>query len=114
VLVKVILATTGRKTGKPREATLYAFEDGESLVIVGSRGGASKDPAWAANLRTEPRATVRRGKTDQKVRAREVAGDADERERLWRLVSEAFPLYETYQRRTTRTIPLFVLEPVAD
>jgi deazaflavin-dependent oxidoreductase (nitroreductase family) len=112
--VKVILTTTGRKTGKSREVSLYAFEDGDRLVIVGSRGGAAKDPAWAANLRAEPRATVRRGKTDQKVRAREVDGAADERERLWQLVSEAFPLYETYQRRTKRTIPLFVLEPVAD
>jgi F420H(2)-dependent quinone reductase len=112
--VKVTLTTTGRKTGKPREATLYAFEDGDRLVIVGSLGGAAKDPAWAVNLRAEPRATVRRGKTDQEVRAREVDGAADERERLWRLVSAAFPLYDTYQRRTTRTIPLFVLEPVAD
>jgi F420H(2)-dependent quinone reductase len=46
------------------------------------------------------------------VRAREPAGK--ERERLWQLVTEAFPLYGTYQRRTSRTLPLFVLEPAAD
>jgi deazaflavin-dependent oxidoreductase (nitroreductase family) len=112
--MKVTLTTTGRKTGTSREVSLYAFEDEDRLIIVGSRGGAAKDPAWAANLRAEPRATVRRGKTVQNVRAREVDGAADERDRLWRLVSEAFPLYETYQRRTTRTIPLFVLEPVTE
>ena len=104
----VRLVTTGRQTGKAREATLYAFEDGERLVIVGSRGGAAKDPAWAVNLRAESRATIRRGSTEQAMRAREATGS--ERERLWDLVCEAFPLYANYQRRTTRTIPLFVLE----
>jgi hypothetical protein len=48
------------------------------------------------------------------VGAREVAGDGPERERLWRLVCEGFPLYETYQRRTTRLLPLFVLETAGD
>ena len=110
--MKVTLTTTGRKSGRPRGVQLYAFEDGERLVIVGSRGGAAKDPAWAANLRVEPAATVKRGKNVQAVRAREV--DGQERELLWKLVTGAFPLYETYRRRTTRTIPLFVLEPVAE
>ena len=64
------------------------------------------------NLRAEPRATVRRGRQALKVRASEVKGQK-QRDRLWQLVTEAFPLYKTYQRRTTRTIPLFVLEPVA-
>jgi F420H(2)-dependent quinone reductase len=107
----VRLATTGRQTGKAREATLYAFEDGDRLVIIGSRGGAARDPAWAVNLRADPRASIRRGWTVRAVRAREVAGG--ERERLWALVCDAFPLYATYQRRTKRSIPLFVLEPVA-
>jgi deazaflavin-dependent oxidoreductase (nitroreductase family) len=91
---------------------LYAFEDGNRLVIVGSRGGAAKNPAWVANLRAEPAATVQRGKNVQAVRARDVEGT--ERERLWKVVAAAFPLYESYRRRTTRTIPLFLLEPVED
>jgi deazaflavin-dependent oxidoreductase (nitroreductase family) len=102
------LTTTGRRTGRPREVTLYAFPDDDRLVIVGSRGGSARDPAWAANLRADPSATVRTGTESWPVRAREVSGE--ERERLWDLVRAAFPLYTTYQRRTKRTIPLFTLE----
>jgi deazaflavin-dependent oxidoreductase (nitroreductase family) len=75
--------------------------------------GAPKNPKWVGNLRANPRATLRRGKTAQPVRAKEVR-DGAERDRLWRLVSGAFPLYETYQKRTKRQFPLFVLESVAD
>lgn len=103
------LTTTGGKTGKPRSVPLFAFDDGERLVIVGSRGGSAKDPAWAGNLRADPRAIVTKGDEEWAVRAYEVGGE--ERERLWLLVSSEFPLYESYRRRTTRTIPLFVLEP---
>ena len=105
----IALTATGRRSGKPREVELYAFPDDERLVIVGSRGGSARDPVWADNLRAEPRATVRRGGVLTAVRAREVEG-REERDRLWRLVCEAFPLYATYQRKTKRTIPLFVLE----
>jgi deazaflavin-dependent oxidoreductase (nitroreductase family) len=60
------------------------------------------------NLRAEPHATVEVGGRERPVVGREAAGE--ERDRLWSLVTEAFPLYETYQRRTKRLIPLFVLE----
>jgi deazaflavin-dependent oxidoreductase (nitroreductase family) len=107
--MNVTLTTTGRKTGQPRAVKLYAWEDGDRLVIVGSRGGSAKNPAWVHNLRAEPRASLQRGKQSGEVRAREVEGE--ERDRLWELVGSAFPMYMSYQRRTTRTIPLFVLEP---
>jgi deazaflavin-dependent oxidoreductase (nitroreductase family) len=107
--LQIKLIATGRRSGRPREVTLYAFPDGDRLVIVGSWGGKAHDPAWADNLRDEPRATVRAGKELRSVAAEEVTGG--ERDRLWELVCEAFPLYRTYQRRTSRTIPLFVLEP---
>ena len=103
------LTTTGRKSGSPREVTLYAYQDGDRLVVVGSRGGSAKDPAWAGNLRAEPRATVKQGRDTRDVRAHEV--DDDERDRLWALVTKDFPLYEAYQRKTERVIPLFILEP---
>jgi F420H(2)-dependent quinone reductase len=106
----VKLTTTGRRTGKPREVPLYAFEDGDRLVIVGSRGGASKDPDWVGNLRAEPRARIRNGRDEHEMRAVEVVGP--ERDRLWMLVTEAFPLYATYQRKTERVIRLFVLEKI--
>ena len=105
------LTTTGRKTGKPRSVPLYAWEDGEDLVIVGSWAGRPNDPAWVDNLRAEPTASIRVGREDRAVRAREVQVPSPERDRLWTLVTEAFRYYATYQRKTTRVIPLFVLEP---
>ena len=78
--------------------------------IVGSLGGSPEDPDWAHNLRADPRATVKKGREVLDVRASEV--DAAERDRLWKLVVEAFPMYATYQRKTERVIPLFVLETV--
>lgn len=91
--------------------TLYAFADGDDLVIVGSRGGARTDPAWVANLRADGHATLRRGKDAGAglVIAREATGA--ERVRLWDLVTAAFPMYRAFQRRTERTIPLFTLTP---
>jgi deazaflavin-dependent oxidoreductase (nitroreductase family) len=105
------LTTTGRKSGKRRSVTLYAFDDGPNLVIVGSWAGRPKDPAWVGNLRAEPDASIRVGRETREVRAREVKVPSAERDRLWTLVTEAFRYYETYQRKTTRVIPLFVLEP---
>ncbi len=104
------LTTTGRRSGKPRTVPLYAWEDADRLVVVGSQGGSAHDPHWARNLRAHPRATVKKGRNVLDVRASEVA--AAERDRLWQLVVEAFPLYATYQRKTERVIPLFVLETV--
>ena len=105
----ITLTTTGAKSGKHRSAELYAFEDGDRLVIVGSRGGAARNPQWVHNLRAHPEVSVKRGRTVVEMRAAEVT-DAD-RNRLWDLVVGAFPLYASYQNRTRRTIPLFTLTP---
>jgi deazaflavin-dependent oxidoreductase (nitroreductase family) len=107
--MQVKLTTVGRKSSQPRVVTLNAFKDGDRLVVVGSWAGASKDPAWALNLRAQPHVIVGQGTASRDVIAREVEGG--DRDRLWRLVSTEFPLYETYQKRTKRVIPLFVLEP---
>ena len=108
--MKVNLTTTGRRSGEPRTVPLYAWDDGDRLVIVGSLGGSATDPDWVRNLRADPRAIVKKGREVLEVLASEV--DGPERERLWRLVVSAFPLYATYQRKTERVIPLFVLETV--
>jgi deazaflavin-dependent oxidoreductase (nitroreductase family) len=105
---QIRLVTRGRLSGKPRQATLYAWPDGEDLVIVGSAGGRARHPAWVHNLRAMPEAEIQDGKARRRVHAREPEGA--ERERLWQMVTAAFPLYGTYQRRTSRTLPLFVLE----
>ena len=105
----ITLTTTGRRSRKPRPVTLYGFEDGARVVVVGSWGGAATDPSWVRNLRANPLAKLRRGREVCEVAAHEAGGA--ERDRLWELVTAAFPLYATYQRRTSRLIPLFVLEP---
>jgi deazaflavin-dependent oxidoreductase (nitroreductase family) len=108
--MKITLTTSGRRTGLERAVPLYAWEDGDRLVVVGSRGGAASDPDWARNLRASPRAAVKQGREVREFRASEV--DGPERDRLWAVVTAAFPLYASYQRKATRRIPLFVLEPI--
>ncbi len=107
--MQIVLTTTGARSGQQRPATLYAWEDGDALVIVGSQGGAARHPGWVHNLRADPRATVTHGRQPSAVTAREVT-DEPERTRLWDMVVERFPLYATYQERTSRLIPLFALE----
>jgi deazaflavin-dependent oxidoreductase (nitroreductase family) len=108
--VQIKLTTTGRRTRQPRTVSLYGWPWHDAIVVVGSRGGARADPAWAGNLRADPMAVVQLGNEATRVRAREV-GSA-ERDEIWPFVVEQFPLYGSYQRRTARTIPLFVHEPV--
>lgn len=113
--IQVKLTTTGARTGEPRLVTLYAWKDGEdgaNLVLVGSSGGAARHPAWVHNLRAHPRATIKVEVLVWQADAAEVT-DPAERERLWAMVVERFPQYATYQGRTSREIPLFVLTPVA-
>jgi deazaflavin-dependent oxidoreductase (nitroreductase family) len=107
--LQITLTTTGRNSGKPHVVTLYAFPDADRLVVVGSYGGRPHDPDWVSNLRVTPRASVRRRGEEIPYRVEEVEGP--ERERLWKLVTDAFPFYETYQSRTERVIPLFLLTP---
>jgi len=108
--MQISLTTTGRTTGKPHQVTIYAWPDGDRIVVVGSYAGSREDPDWAVNLRETPIATVRRRGEEIEHRVEEVEGT--ERVRLWKLVTDAFPQYETYQGRTERVIPLFVLEPL--
>lgn len=108
----VILVTTGRRTGRAREIPLYAFEDGERVVVIGSNAGGEREPVWVGNLRAHPRAQVRVGRDLRAVRAREAEGD--ERARLWRLAVDGYPGYALYQHRTQRPIPVVVLEPTAE
>jgi F420H(2)-dependent quinone reductase len=108
--MQVRITTTGARSGRRRTITLYAWPDGDRLVLVGSSGGSARHPAWVHNLRAHPRVEVTRGAPSTEMVAREVT-DPPERDRLWRLVTEAFPLYAAYQQKTERLIPLFILEP---
>ena len=107
----IIVTHTGNKTGSIRKTPLMRVKDGDSYVLVASKGGAPKNPEWVYNLRTDPDVELRDATEVQAMRVREVE-DADERARVWALAVEAFPPYEDYRNKTTRMIPVFIAEPV--
>jgi F420H(2)-dependent quinone reductase len=106
----VIVTNIGNKTGAIRKTPLMRVKNGNSYVLVGSQGGAPKDPVWVYNLRANPDVELRDETVVQPMRVREVK-DEDERARLWKLAVAAYPPYAAYQERTTRRIPVFVAEP---
>lgn len=106
----VIVTHKGNKTGEIRKTPLMRVKDGNNYVLVGSQGGAPKDPAWVRNLRANPIIELRDTTTVRSMRVREVK-DAAEKERLWKLAAAAYPPYDEYQTRTDRQIPVFVAEP---
>ena len=107
----VIVTNVGNKTGATRKTPLMRVKDGSNYVLVGSVGGAPKNPVWVYNLRANPEVEIRDGQDVTPMRVREVA-DPAERSRLWAIAVQAYPPYEEYQQRTTRKIPVFVAEPV--
>jgi len=106
----LLLTTSGRRSGQPRTRALTYLPDGERAVVVASFLGEPRHPDWWLNLRSDPLATIQRGATVTRVRAREAEGE--ERDRLWRAVVARTPDYAEYAARTTRHIPVVVLEPV--
>lgn len=106
----IIVTNKGNKTGNIRKTPLMQVKDGPSYVLVGSMGGAPKNPVWVYNLRENPEVEIRDRDQVQQMRVREVTDDS-ERARLWSLSVAAFPPYEDYQKRTARKIPVFIAEP---
>ncbi|MFN0146736.1 MAG: nitroreductase family deazaflavin-dependent oxidoreductase [Dehalococcoidia bacterium] len=106
----IIVTNTGNKSGAIRKTPLMRVKDGSNYVLVGSMGGAPKNPVWVYNLRANPDVEVRDEAAVQAMRVREVE-DETERARLWALSVAAFPPYAEYQGRTSRKIPVFVAEP---
>jgi len=106
----LLLTTRGRKSGKLRRSALIYGKDGDSYVVVASKGGAPAHPAWYLNLRDNPDVHVQ-VKAD-KFAARAHTANAAERARLWPMMVELFAPYEQYQARTEREIPVVVLTPV--
>ena len=106
----IIVTNRGNQTGAVRKTPLMRVKDGDNYVLVGSQGGAPKNPVWVYNLRADADVEIRDETEVYAMRVREVQDDA-ERARLWDLSVEAFPPYAEYQQRTTRKIPVFVAEP---
>jgi deazaflavin-dependent oxidoreductase (nitroreductase family) len=105
----LLLDHVGAKSGTKRTSPLSYIRDGDSYVIVASKGGYPQNPAWFHNLKANPDTQVQVKHRKIPVRAR--VASPEERERLWPKVVEAYKGYAVYQKRTEREIPLVILEP---
>jgi deazaflavin-dependent oxidoreductase (nitroreductase family) len=106
----VQLTTTGRRTGVPRKTMLTApIAEEAMVVVVASNGGDQRDPQWYRNILVCPNVTIMLNGDTRAMRARVAAGS--ERRELWERIQEVGPTYSGYQSRTTRRLPVVVLEP---
>jgi deazaflavin-dependent oxidoreductase (nitroreductase family) len=106
----LLLHARGAKTGQPRVTPLLYTPRGEDFILVASKAGAERHPAWYHNLTAHPDVEIERDGQLIPVSAREAEGE--EREELWRRVNDNYPGYEVYQRRAVaRRIPVMVLSP---
>ena len=104
----LLLTTTGRKSGLTRTNALMYITSGQNFVVFASNLGEPRHPAWWHNLRADPNTYIEIGRSRIPVRAREAEGE--EREALWRAATEKVAEYDSYQGRTSRRIPVVVLE----
>jgi deazaflavin-dependent oxidoreductase (nitroreductase family) len=102
------LTTLGRRSGKPRRTMLIYGRDGDRYVVVASNGGAAQHPLWYGNLREHPEVQLQVGA--ERFRARARTATAEEKPRLWKLMTGIWPDYDVYQTKTPREIPVVVLE----
>lgn len=104
----LLLTTRGRKSGLKRRTALIYGRDGDNYVIVASRGGHPKHPAWYLNLLENPEAEVQ--VQAEKFTAVARVAQGAEKARLWQMMNAVYPPYDSYQAKTTRAIPVVVLE----
>jgi deazaflavin-dependent oxidoreductase (nitroreductase family) len=107
----VVITNRGVRSGKVRKTPLMRVEHDGRYAAVGSQGGAPTNPNWVYNFRAEPRVELQDGPARQAMVARELTGD--ERAEWWARAVAAYPPYAEYQQKTSRVIPVFVLEPAS-
>lgn len=109
----VQLTTTGRRSGEERTVMLTSpVQVGDTVVVIASRGGEDRHPAWYLNLSADPNVRVsRRRRPAVPMIAREA--EPEERERLWPQILKVYRSYGSYQQRTDREIPVVILEPAS-
>ena len=107
----VIVTNVGASSGKVRKTPVMRVEHNGRYAMVASKGGAPRHPLWYHNLRVHPRVELQDGPRKQDMIAREVSGE--ERAEWWKRAVAAYPPYAEYQEKTSRQIPVFILEPAA-
>jgi deazaflavin-dependent oxidoreductase (nitroreductase family) len=105
----LLITTRGRKSGKLHRSALIYGRDGDSYLIVASKGGAPNHPAWFLNLRDNPEVELQVGA--EKFTARARIATPEEKPRLWETMAAIWPDYKKYQTKTSRDIPVVILEP---
>ena len=106
----VLITHTGAKSGKQRTSPVVYTRDGDNIVVIASKGGAPTHPDWYRNLVANPDVTVELPNEKFDVRARTATGE--ERERLFRAQADLMPNFDEYQKKTSRELPVVVLERV--
>ena len=104
----LLLTTTGSRSGEPRVAPLIYGRHGVDYLVVASKGGAPKPPAWYVNLSKHPEVEVQI--MGERFRARARTATAEEKPELWSIMTREWPAYDDYQKKTDREIPVVVLE----
>ena len=104
----LLLTTTGAKSGLKRTTPLVHTRDGDRIVVIASKGGAPTNPAWYHNLVANPTVTVELGTEKFPAKATVVTGA--ERDRLFAAQAALMPAFAEYETKTTRQIPVVVLE----
>jgi len=106
----LLLTTVGRKTGKQRVTPVMYMRDGDNYVIVAANAGARRNPGWFANLQANPQTTIEVDGTSRTVMAHKAS--KEEKGRLWPRFVEHAPFLEGYTKKTTRDIPIIILQPI--
>jgi len=106
----LLLTTTGAKSGRPFTTPLVYTKDGDRIVIIASKAGAPKHPAWYHNLKAHATPTIELG--IERFQAKAVITTGPERERLFNAQAEMMPAFVGYQKNTTRQIPVILLERI--
>lgn len=105
----LLLTTIGRRSGQPRRTALIYGRDGDRYLVVASKGGAAEHPLWYRNLSARPKVEVQVGAEHFRARAR--TATPNEKPALWQRMTQIWPAYDEYQAKTSREIPLVILEP---
>jgi deazaflavin-dependent oxidoreductase (nitroreductase family) len=103
----LLLTTTGRRSGEPREHALIYGRHGDDYLVVASKGGAPQHPAWYLNLEADPDVEIQVGEERFPATAR--TATPEEKPELWKIMTAEWPAYDQYQSKTDRDIPVVVL-----
>lgn len=105
----LLLTTVGRKTGQQRVTPVMYIRDGNNYVITASNSGAAKHPSWFVNLQANPHTAIEVDGITRRVLAHRASPEV--KGRLWAQLVQQAPFFEGYRKKTTRDIPMVILQP---